>query len=125
MRTTDPRLERFRQAYLQMAQQAKYRPQAPSDGFCNILLEPAELCDPDRLWREATEYALQFSAEEDGHSFWIGCSDFRTNRAFAWSIEAARLLAAGDFSRDTALKLLRMAVREVAWVSARFEKRSK
>ena len=108
-----------------MAQQAKYRPQAPSDGFCNIQLSFAELQDPDRLWREATEYAQQFSVEEDGHSFWIGCSDFRTNKAFVWSIEAARLLAAGDFSRDTVLKLLRMAVREVARVSAQLNKRSK
>jgi hypothetical protein len=120
MRSTDPRLERFRQAYLQMARQANYRPQAPSDGFCNIQLTPTELHDPDRLWLEATGYALHFSAEEDGHSFWIGCSDFRTNKAFMWSIEAARLLAAGDFGRDAALKLLRMA----AW-EAQLHKRSK
>ncbi len=33
-----PRLERFAEAYLAMAGQARYRPQAPGDGFGNILL---------------------------------------------------------------------------------------
>jgi hypothetical protein len=36
--TADPRLERFRQAYLAMACEAGYRPQAPSDGFGHIRL---------------------------------------------------------------------------------------
>ena len=125
MRTADPRLERFREAYLQMAQQAKYRPQAPSDGFGNIQISIEQIRDEERLWAEATQYALQFSAEEDRDLFWIGCSDFRTNKAFMWSIEAARLLAAGDFGRAAALTLLRMAVKEVAAVERAEKNRSK
>jgi len=35
---SNPRLERFAEAYLAMAGQARYRPQAPGDGFGNILL---------------------------------------------------------------------------------------
>jgi hypothetical protein len=115
-RRTDPRLERFQQAYLQMAHQAKYRPQALSDGCGTIQLELAELRDPHRLQVEAGQYALQFSAEEDHNSFWIGCSDFRTNKAFVWTIEAARLLASGVEDKGTALKLLRLVAAEVARV---------
>jgi hypothetical protein len=122
MRTTDPRLERFRRAYLLMASEAKYRPQAPSDGFGNIQLELDEVRDLERLWAEVTEYALRFSAEEDSHSFWVGCSDYRTSRSFVWSIEAARLLASGDGGREAALKLLRMAAKEVAQVERQIKR---
>lgn len=38
MAEIDPRFLRFRDAYLQMARLVNYRPQAPSDGFCNIRL---------------------------------------------------------------------------------------
>ena len=125
MRTTDPRLERFRDAYLQMASEANYRPQAPPDGWGNIQLELTELRDPNRLQAEARAYALRFSAEEDGAAFRIGTSDFRTNKAFVWSIEAARLLASGDMGRETALTLLKMATEEVAGVSTQNRQRSK
>jgi hypothetical protein len=116
MRTTDPRLENFRQAYLQMAREAKYRPQAPSDGFGNIQLTLAEVQDPQRLQAEAAAYAVRFLAEEDDDRFWIGCSDFRTAKAFIWAIESARLLASGDGGNAAAIKLLHMAAREVARV---------
>jgi hypothetical protein len=110
----DPRLERFAEAYLAMARQARYRPQAPSEGFGNILLTPKQCGDIERLRREAVAYALGFSAEEDERTFWIGCSDFETNRAFVWTIEAARLLAGGKPVRAT--RLLNMAVKEIGQV---------
>ena len=125
MRSADPRLENFRQAYLQMAREAKYRPAAPSDGCGNIQLTLEEVRDPARLWSEAAEYALRFSREEDSDTFWIGCSDFRTAKAFLCCIEAARLLAGGDFGRAAALALLRIAVKEVARVEAQLNRRSK
>jgi hypothetical protein len=42
---------------------------------------------------ETTAYALKFNEEENELTFSIGCSNFRTNRAFIWTIEAARALA--------------------------------
>jgi hypothetical protein len=75
---SNPRLERIAEAYLAMAGQARYRPQALGDGFGNILLTRKECGDVERLHREAVNYALKFSAEEDERTFWIGCSNFTT-----------------------------------------------
>lgn len=70
MAEIDPRFLRFRDAYLQIARLVNYRPQAPSDGFCNIRLSLDELRDPDQLQVEAREYAIRFLKEEDTDSFW-------------------------------------------------------
>ena len=56
---------------------------------------------------------MAFEREEDGGAFRIGCSDFRTNRAFILSIEAARLLAGGSDGDAFALELLKLASREI------------
>jgi hypothetical protein len=72
---------RYGEAYLRMAEEAHYRPQAPSDGCGNLQLTLEEVKDPDRLKREAVTYALGFAREEGGCAFSIGCSDFRTNPA--------------------------------------------
>ena len=107
-------ITRFAEAYLMMAMRARYRPGAPSDGMGNIQLESEELADPDRLRREAFDYAMRFyKEEEDTHEFWIGCSDGRTNRAFLLVIEAARNLAGGCFGNATAVHLLRLAIEEI------------
>jgi hypothetical protein len=50
-------LEKSRMAYKCMANQARYRPQAPSDGFGNITLELPEINDLTQLSKEANEYA--------------------------------------------------------------------
>jgi len=112
----DPRLQRFREAYFKMAEIARYRPQAPEDGFGNIQLTLAELADAERLAREATDYAIRFLLEENTCEFHLGCSDFSTNKAFCWTIEAARQLAVGSTGNQTALTLLRMAAAEVVRV---------
>jgi hypothetical protein len=47
----------------------------------------------------------------------IGCSDFETNRAFVWTIEAARFLAGGMVGGERsamAITLLKMASEEIA-----------
>lgn len=103
----------YHEAYMRMAREARYRPQAPGDGLGNISLSTEELRDPARLYQEAFEYALKFAAEENGLTFCIGCSNFATNRAFVWTIEAARLLASGDDGDRPALKLLEMAAADV------------
>jgi hypothetical protein len=106
------KLMRFAQAYLMLAK-AKYRPFAPSDRMGNVTLSAARLKDPRQLHREAVEYAIKFQEEEDCDKFWVGCSNFTTNRAFVLPIEVARLLAGGDANNRRAVKLLRMALGEI------------
>jgi hypothetical protein len=104
---------RIREAYLQMAEKAKFRPEAPSDGFGNIQLEEPELLDSARLAKEADAYATRFIAEENTTQFHVGVSNFTTNRALVYTIEAARLLCGGSSGDAYAQKLLEMAVEEV------------
>jgi hypothetical protein len=105
--------QRYAEAYLRMAQDARYRREAPGDGCGGIHLSVGELRDPARLEQEAVAYALRFAKEEDTGSFCIGCSNFSTNRAFIWTIEAARTLAGGGEGDAIARKLLKMAVEEL------------
>jgi hypothetical protein len=94
-----------------MMAKAKYRPAAPGDGMGNISLSEEELKDHDRLLREAVHYANRFHEEEDTLKFHIGITNYSTNRAFVFAIEAARLLAgSGD---ATALRMLKMAIKEI------------
>ena len=94
-----------------MADQALYRPNAPRDRMGGIFLNTRDAKDRGLLSEEATEYATQFQNEERTQRFSIGCSNYTTNRAFVFAVEAARCLAAG--SDDAALDLLRMASEEV------------
>lgn len=103
---------RIAEAYLRMAQIAKYRPRAPSDGFGGICLSDAELQDREILLKESVLYANDFIAEENTCKFWIGVSSYATNRAFVFAIEAARLLCSGS-DDDRASKLLKMALAEI------------
>jgi hypothetical protein len=105
--TITAKLQRFRE------EQARYRPQAPGDGMGNVHLSKEEAADINRLAQEATAYPIAFNKEEDGDVFRIGCGDFTTNRAFVWTIEAARQLASGLDGQEVALKLLAMAIKEV------------
>jgi hypothetical protein len=109
----EDKLLRFAQAYLMMAR-TKYRPSAPSDGFGNIQLSREEYNDRERLFREAVQYAAAFNRDEDrDRAFHIGCSNWETNRAFILSIEAARLLASGSDGDGHAVRLLRLATKEI------------
>ncbi len=69
--------------------------------------------DETRLLQEAVEYAVDFDKEEDTDSFWVGCSNFDTNKAFLFSIEAARLLAGGIDGEPFAIRLLQMAIEDI------------
>jgi hypothetical protein len=106
------KLVRFAEAYLMIAG-IKYRPAASGDVMGSILLSPAELRDQKRPYQEAVESALRFNREEDGRAFQIGCSDFRTCRAFVLSIEAARLLTSGGDGGLWAARLLKLAIKEI------------
>lgn len=112
-RVPNEKTMRFVEAYLMMALRARYRPAAPSDGFGNIQLTIEQCGQTERLLRESIDYAVRFDKEEDTRDFGIGCSNFATNRAFVFAIEAARVLASGDDGDATALQLLQLAVEEV------------
>lgn len=98
--------EQIETAYAAMANQARYRPAAPSDGFGNIT---GRL----NLTREATQYAADWWKQEDGWNFFIGTCDYETRPATIFAIEAARLMCSGVLGRTHALALLKMAVRSL------------
>ena len=102
--------ERICEAYICMASRAKYRPAAPSDSLGEVFLSENQLADRQLLLNEARKYAISFIAEENTHSFFIGVSHFPTNKAFAYAIEACRMLACADTAR--AIILLKMASME-------------
>jgi hypothetical protein len=77
----------------------------------NVNLTEEELMDHDLLLREAVEYAMRFWDEEDSLKFRIGLSDYVTNRAFVFTIEAARSLAGAN--QNLAAKLPEMAAQDV------------
>jgi hypothetical protein len=94
--------DRIREAYIEMARQANYRPEAAVGSSAG-----SDVRD------EAVSYAKRFISEEQTTEFHIGVSDYTTNRALVYTIEAARLLCGGMLGVDHALKLLEMAVAEV------------
>jgi hypothetical protein len=102
-------IEQAVSAYLRMNRDAKYRPAAPSDGMGNIT-EPIENLN---LHKEAHTYAEHWDESEDSLNFFIGCGDFETRQALIFTIEAAKNLCAGRLGDHVALKLLKMAVKEV------------
>jgi hypothetical protein len=113
MTETKSEFDRIREAYLAMAKQARYRPQSPRDGGGNIQLSEKEARNQARLESEASEYAEIFLREEERTVFYIGVSNWETNRAFVYTIEAARLLCGTATILPTVRKLLEMALEDV------------
>jgi hypothetical protein len=91
-------------AYRAMAQRARYRPAAPSDGFGHIN-------GPLHLGRESRDYAFSWWAEEDSLRFFIGCCTFETCPATVYAIEAARAMCGAD--ARLARRLLQLAIDEL------------
>lgn len=106
-------LERIVEAYEQMASKARYRPAAPGDGLGSVELSAEELEDSDVLREEAVLYAKRFIEEENKLHFKIGISNWSTNRALVYTIEAARLMCGGMGQNSRALKLIKMAAEEL------------
>jgi hypothetical protein len=104
---------RIAEAYLKMARVANYRPEAPGPGTVagGRALTEEQLASRDLLEREAVAYAGRFIWEENTHTFFIGVSNFNSNRAFVYTIEAARLMAGADEKR--AAVLLTLALMEL------------
>jgi hypothetical protein len=101
---------RILEAYIKMAEQARYRPAA------NTVLTSEELGDREILKEEAARYAEKFLAQENTAQFWIGVSDFSTNRALVYVIEAARCLCAAQslLRHEIATRLLALAAEDLA-----------
>jgi hypothetical protein len=96
-------------AYRTMAEEGRYRPAAPSDGLGNLAV-PVEELD---LQAESAQYAEEWWAEEDSQSFDIGCCNHDTRPATIFAIEAARNLCAGTSGNAAALRLLKLAVKDL------------
>lgn len=100
----EPWFDQITGAYRRMAAEARYRPQAPSDGCGNISC-PVEELDLDL---EADEYGFRWWREEEDCQYAIGCANYPTRPALIFAVEAARCLCGTQ--DDVALRLLRMAV---------------
>ena len=108
----DPRAECVRQAYLEMA--SFYRPEAPNDGWGRIELSAEDMRDLDRLDQEARDYALAFVCQDETARFRIsGRPHHPINPAAIWALEATYLLCAGEEGNATAVKLLRLALKQI------------
>lgn len=95
--------------YRRMAEQAKYRPAAPSDGFGGLLVEDESELDLDA---EAADFAERWRDAEDSGSYHIGSCSKQDRPGFIFAIEAAKLVA-GTGSNGHAARLLRMAADEL------------
>lgn len=62
---------------------------------------------------DAESYARCWWREEDDRQFAIGCCNFETRKATIFAIEAARNMCAGILGDADALRLLKMAVKEM------------
>jgi hypothetical protein len=91
-------------AYRRMAAEARYRPNAPSDGLGNIT-------GPGNLTREAAHYGQTFAADEAEMVWHLGCPDHRDRAALVFIVEAARTM--NGMAHEVTADLLRMALAEV------------
>lgn len=106
---------RLVEAYLEMAKTAKFRPEAPSDGFGNIMLEPEELEDGDILAAEAERYAKRLIQQENQSKIAIiGCTNGSYNKLFVYLLNAAQMCCGTSDSFPFLKRLVKMSMDEVA-----------
>jgi hypothetical protein len=75
------------------------------------MLSREELADPVRLAQEANRYAAQMLAEDDAMQYPMGCPNGAWNKAFCYTIEAARVMCGGKSDADSAAKLIKALLR--------------
>ena len=105
-------IERFAEAYVSMAEVLTYRPKLPRDFRGSSLLTDEQKRDKVRLMVEAYLYAREFDAADAAGYHLIGTSNFTTNRALVYVIEAAKLLCRAGSSL-TVRCLLAHAIQEL------------
>jgi hypothetical protein len=112
--------EQVEDAYRRMAAEAKYCPEAPSDGYGHVTVDP---CEQD-IDAEARAYAEHWwAAEEVGRTHYttsnsLGVCNNSTRVGAIFAFEAARQLASSEEGVPTALKLLALAAEELSGVAA-------
>lgn len=89
--------------YKRMADEARYRPGAPSDGFGNIT-------GPLDMAREQDTYATQWWADEENMTFFLGCPSYELRKTMILCVEAARACASAQ--QELARKLIELALSE-------------
>lgn len=100
-------VEQYRTAYKRMAADAHYRPAAPSDGFGTITAEVGDL----DLEAEAATYAADWWRRGEDHGLkFVGVPTYENRAAYAFAVEATRLLCAGN--TQVAARLLQMSLDE-------------
>lgn len=104
------------ETYARLADEARYRPAAPSDGFGNITVPREEL----DLVQEQWDYAQAWHGEEDSLQYHVGSPNFSERPALIFLIEAARNLCGMDYA--LARTLLRMALAELEGKSSIMER---
>jgi len=115
---------RFAEAYIEMANKARFRPEAPSDGFGTALLDEAELQSESVLHEEAARYATGLAKQDDKGDFDLsGCTNFEQNRLFVYLLNAARLCFSGNVTLPTIKSLLKLANDEIASIESSIAKK--
>lgn len=104
-----PCAEQITSAYRLMAEYARYRPAAPSDGFGGITV-PLEELDIDA---EAWDYTERWWTDEDDCEFFIGHANFNYRRAMIFAVEAARLMCGDNDVLPYVRALLTLALAEL------------
>lgn len=101
-------------AYFQMLQHANHRAYATQ----SMLQDSSQ----ERLADEAAAFAARFSEEHNSHQFHIGESHEEYLSAFIYTIEAAKMMAAGELGVERARILLAMAIEEIGQSPRRYDK---
>lgn len=101
--------EQVETAYRRMAEEARYRPAAPSDGMGGITVPAEELS----LDKEARDYADRWWKNEWGDDYQIGIPNYPTRAGMVYALELARLCCSGSDAIPHALAVARLAVKEL------------
>ncbi len=105
---------RFAEAYLTMVHDARYRPEAPSDGLGTVLLTADELRETGRLASEAQRYAEDLERQDRKGSFVLhGCTNWMQNKLFVYLLNATTLCFTGSGALPAQKRLLQSALREI------------
>lgn len=104
------------EAYREMAERAKYRPAAPSDGLGNITIPKEKL----NIEEESASYTPDWWKAEDDGAFHVGVPSYEGRKALIFLIEAARNVCSVRY--DMAIRLLEMATLELRRGEAEREK---
>lgn len=104
--------EQIADAYRRMADEALYRPGAPSDGMGNITVPEEELDMADEIRR----FTQSFLRQEKEGMFDLGHPNHDGNGALALATEGARLIC--GVSYEHAARVLRIAAEECERIAA-------